>query len=69
MMAGGAVTGALSMALGVGSRAPHGGLLVVPLMQNALGFLIALIAGVLVAGVAVIAMKQFWPVKQVAAVA
>lgn len=66
MMAGGAVTGALSMALGVGSRAPHGGLLVVPLMTNALGFLIALIAGVVVAGIAVMAAKQFWPVKQVA---
>ena len=69
MMAGGAVTGALSMALGVGSRAPHGGLLVVPLMSNAFGFLIALIAGVLVAAAAVIAMKQFWPAKQVAAIA
>ncbi len=69
MMAGGAVTGALSMALGVGSRAPHGGLLVVPLMSNALGFLFALIAGTLIAGAAVMAMKQFWPAKQVAAVA
>ncbi|WP_298135282.1 fructose-specific PTS transporter subunit EIIC [Micropruina sp.] len=66
MMLGGAVTGSLSMALAVGSRAPHGGLLVVPLMTNALGFLIALIAGVIVAGIAVIAAKQFWPVKQVA---
>jgi fructose PTS system EIIBC or EIIC component len=66
MMAGGAVTGALSMGLAVGSRAPHGGLLVVPLMQNAFGFLIALIAGVLVAAVAVVAAKQFWPAKQVA---
>ncbi len=69
MMAGGAVTGALSMALGVGSRAPHGGLLVVPLMENAFGFLIALIAGVLVAGIAVIAAKQFWRPKQAAAAA
>ena len=66
MMVGGAVTGALSMGLGVGSRAPHGGLLVVPLMENAFGFLIALIAGVLVAAIVVIAMKQFWPAKQVA---
>ena len=69
MMAGGAVTGALSMALGVGSRAPHGGLLVVPLMENAFGFLIALIAGVVVAAIAVIAMKQFWPAKAVAVAA
>lgn len=69
MMAGGAVTGALSMALGVGSRAPHGGLLVVPLMENALGFLIAVIAGTLVAGVAVIAMKQYWKPKAAVAAA
>ncbi len=67
MMAGGAVTGALSMALGVGSRAPHGGLLVVPLMINAIGFLIALVAGVIVAALAVIAMKQFWKAKPVVA--
>ena len=66
MMAGGAVTGALSMALGVGSLAPHGGLLVVPLLTNAFGFLIALIAGTVVAAACVVALKQFWPVKQVA---
>ncbi len=66
MMVGGAVTGSLSMGLGVGSRAPHGGLLVVPLMENAIGFLIALVAGVIVAGIAVIAMKQFWKAKPVA---
>ncbi len=69
MMLGGAVTGSLSMGLGVGSRAPHGGLLVVPLMENAFGFLIALIAGTIVAAIAVIAMKQFWKAKPVAAVA
>ncbi|MFT3860483.1 fructose-specific PTS transporter subunit EIIC [Micropruina sp.] len=69
MMAGGAVTGALSMAMGVGSRAPHGGLLVVPLMTNAFGFLIALVAGAIIAAIAVIAMKQFWPAKQPAVAA
>ena len=35
----------------------------------AVGFLIALIAGVLVAAAAVVAMKQFWQAKPVAAVA
>ena len=34
-MAGGAVTGALSMAFGCALRAPHGGIFVVPLIGNA----------------------------------
>ncbi|MDI9629161.1 MAG: fructose-specific PTS transporter subunit EIIC [Acidobacteriota bacterium] len=59
MMLGGAVTGALSMALGVGLRAPHGGIFVLFAVQNQIGFLIALVAGVLVAAAAVIAAKQF----------
>lgn len=61
MMAGGAVTGALSMALGVGSRAPHGGVFVLFAINPWWGFLIALIAGTAVAAAAVVAMKQFWP--------
>lgn len=59
MMLGGAVTGALSMALGVGLRVPHGGIFVLFAVQNQIGFLIALTAGVVVAAAAVIAAKQF----------
>ena len=59
MMAGGAVTGALSMALGVGLRAPHGGIFVLFAVQNVVGFLISLIAGTLVACAAVIAAKEY----------
>ncbi|HHU39247.1 MAG TPA: PTS lactose transporter subunit IIC, partial [Propionibacterium sp.] len=59
MMLGGAVTGALSMALGVGSRAPHGGIFVAFAIQNLLGFLLAIVAGMVVGAVAVIAAKQF----------
>jgi PTS system fructose-specific IIC component len=59
MMAGGAVTGALSMALGVGCRAPHGGIFVLFAIDNKLGFLISLVAGTLVAAVCVVAAKQF----------
>ena len=59
MMLGGAVTGALSMALGVGSRAPHGGIFVAFAIQNLLGFIIAIVAGMIVGAVAVIAAKQF----------
>jgi PTS system fructose-specific IIC component len=73
MMVGGAVTGALSMALGVGLRAPHGGIFVLfafqPLPFAIFGFLISLIAGVVVAAAAVLTMKTVWPKKEVAAVA
>jgi len=52
MMLGGAVTGALVMALEVGSRAPHGGIFVLFAITNVLGFLIALVAGTVVAALA-----------------
>ncbi|MCA0295858.1 MAG: fructose-specific PTS transporter subunit EIIC [Actinobacteria bacterium] len=72
MMLGGAVTGALSMALGVGLRAPHGGIFVLfafqPLPAAIFGFLISLAAGVAVAAAAVIAAKTIWPKKEVVAV-
>ncbi|MBK8463723.1 MAG: PTS sugar transporter subunit IIA [Nigerium sp.] len=67
MMAGGAVTGALTMALGVGSYAPHGGIFVFFAIQNFLGFVIAILAGVAVSAALVIALKQFTRKKQVAA--
>ena len=55
---GSAVTGALSMAFGVTLVAPHGGIWVLPLVGNALGFLIALVAGVLVTTALVVLLKQ-----------
>lgn len=61
MMAGGAVTGALSMALGVGSRAPHGGIFVFFAIDPVWGYFIAIAAGVVVSALVVIALKQFWP--------
>ncbi|MDO5031689.1 fructose-specific PTS transporter subunit EIIC [Corynebacterium sp.] len=61
MMAGGAVTGAISMALGVGSRAPHGGIFVFFAIDPIWGYIVAIAAGVVVSAAAVIAMKQFWP--------
>jgi PTS system fructose-specific IIC component len=57
MMAGGAVTGALSMAFGVELSAPHGGIFVLFAVDGVLGFFVALIAGMLVAAAAVIALK------------
>ncbi|MET9495897.1 fructose-specific PTS transporter subunit EIIC [Streptomyces sp. NPDC006552] len=56
-MAGGAVTGALSMAFGCTLRAPHGGIFVVPLIGDAFLYLVAIAAGVAVAAALVIALK------------
>src|SRR6185369_6499532 len=64
MMLGGAVTGALSMALGVTCRAPHGGIFVLFAIDNKLGWLISLVAGTLVAAVAVVAAKQLTARKE-----
>ncbi len=47
-MAGSAVAGALSMAFGCASPAPHGGLFVFPVMQNPLGYAAALAIGAVV---------------------
>lgn len=57
MMAGGAVTGMLSMAFHVGSRAPHGGIFVLFAIENIMGFFIALVAGTLVAAAIVTVLK------------
>ncbi len=58
VMAGGAVTGALSELFGVGLHAPHGGIFVAPFaVDNRLGFLIALAAGTVVAAAGVIVLK------------
>ena len=51
IMIGSAVTGALSEALNVSVRAPHGGIFVLFAVHNILGYLIALAAGVVVGAV------------------
>ncbi|MEU5766854.1 fructose-specific PTS transporter subunit EIIC [Streptomyces asoensis] len=56
-MAGGAVTGALSMAFGATLRAPHGGIFVVPLIGNPFMYLIAIAAGVCVTTAVVVVLK------------
>ncbi|MGW6356946.1 fructose-specific PTS transporter subunit EIIC [Streptomyces sp. NPDC055092] len=56
-MAGGAVTGALSMAFGCTLRAPHGGIFVVPLIGNPFLYLIAIGAGVCVSTALVVILK------------
>lgn len=58
MMAGGAVTGALSMAFGVTSKAPHGGIFVAFAIEPIWAYVVAIVAGVLVSALAVTALKQ-----------
>lgn len=65
MMLGGAAAGATSMALGVGAKAPHGGIFVIFAYEPWWGLFIALAVGVAVATLAVIAAKQLWPNKTI----
>ncbi|MEV8227055.1 fructose-specific PTS transporter subunit EIIC [Streptomyces sp. NPDC079167] len=57
VMAGGAVTGALSMAFGCTLRAPHGGVFVVPLIGEPLLYLLAIAAGTVVSTALVVTLK------------
>lgn len=59
MMLGGAVTGAISMAADVQLKAPHGGIFVLFAITGVPMFLLSLVAGTLVAGLAVTAAKRF----------
>ena len=47
-IAGSAAAGALSMAFGCASPAPHGGLFVFPVIQNPLGYAAAVLIGAVV---------------------
>ena len=57
-MVGGAVTGALSMVLHAGSKAPHGGIFVFFAMDNFLWFIVAIAVGAVVTCAGVLALKQ-----------
>ncbi len=58
-MAGGATTGALSMAFGTTSMAPHGGVFVLFAIDPWAMFLVAVLAGAVVTALSVIALKQW----------
>jgi fructose PTS system EIIBC or EIIC component len=58
LMVGSAVTGALSMAFGNTSRAPHGGIWVIGLIGRPALYLVALLAGTLVTASCVIVAKS-----------
>ncbi|WP_393948309.1 PTS fructose transporter subunit IIBC [Kluyvera intermedia] len=65
---GGAVTGAISMAVGAKLMAPHGGLFVLLIpgaITPVLGYLVAIVAGTLIAGLAYAVLKR--PEGEVAA--
>jgi PTS system fructose-specific IIC component len=59
MMFGGAITGAICMATGVTSRAPHGGIFVFFAIGNLLWFIVAIVVGTVAGALAVVAAKQF----------
>ncbi|MGG3470086.1 fructose-specific PTS transporter subunit EIIC [Neobacillus pocheonensis] len=62
VMAGSAIAGALSMAFGIGLRAPHGGIFVVPLVENgALKYALAILIGSVVSSLLIGFLKK--PVK------
>ncbi|MBG0739915.1 PTS sugar transporter subunit IIA [Paeniglutamicibacter antarcticus] len=62
-MLGGAVTGALCMATGVTSQAPHGGIFVFFAIGNLLMFIVSILAGMVVTALVVLALKR-WAVRR-----
>ncbi|MBN9130268.1 MAG: PTS sugar transporter subunit IIA [Paenarthrobacter ureafaciens] len=65
-MVGGALTGALCMATGVTSQAPHGGIFVFFAIGNLPMFVISILAGTVVSALIVVALKR-WAVRKPAA--
>ena len=59
MMFGGAITGAICMATGTASPAPHGGFFVLFAIGNPAWFVIAILIGTVASALAVIGAKQF----------
>ena len=55
---GSAVAGAISMAFGCGSRAPHGGLFVIGIVENAPMFLLALAIGAVITMAGIVLLKR-----------
>lgn len=62
-MVGGAVTGALSMAFGVTSQAPHGGIFVFFAIGNVFMFIASIAVGVVVTALVLLALKR-WAVRK-----
>ncbi|GAB2738345.1 PTS fructose transporter subunit IIABC [Arthrobacter bambusae] len=62
-MVGGAVTGALCMAFGVTSQAPHGGIFVFFAIGNLAMFIISIAVGVVITALVLLALKR-WAVRK-----
>ena len=58
---GSAVAGALSMAFGCGARAPHGGIFVIGIIENAPMFFLAMAAGAVVSMAGIVLLKRPLP--------
>ncbi|ROP74809.1 fructose-specific PTS transporter subunit EIIC [Curtobacterium sp. PhB115] len=58
-MVGAAVTGAISMAAGVTSRAPHGGIFVFFAIGDVAMFIVAILAGTVVSALVLVALKKW----------
>ena len=59
IMAGSAVGSVIAMLGGVGDHAPHGGPIVLPVVDNRLAYLVAIAAGCLVVALAINALRRF----------
>lgn len=68
-MVGGAVTGALSMAMHVGSRAPHGGIFVLFAIDGKLWFVLSVVIGALISCALTLLLKRMGARKAAAAAA
>ncbi|WP_313584940.1 PTS fructose transporter subunit IIABC [Lacrimispora sp.] len=58
LMVGAGIAGSLSMILGVTCPAPHGGIFVLPVIGNPLGFLASLIIGTLISTLLILCFKK-----------
>lgn len=65
-MLGGAITGAMTMAFGVTSQAPHGGIFVFFAIGNVWLFILSIVVGTVVTALSLLALKR-WAVKNRAA--
>lgn len=68
-MLGSAVTGAIIMGTGVTSQAPHGGIFVFFAIGNVVMFVVAILVGMVISALAVVALKRFAVRKPVPAAA
>lgn len=61
IMTGGAVAGAIGMLFKTADHAPHGGLIVLPVVDNRIGYVISILAGIAVVAVMVNFLKKALP--------